>query len=289
MLTIPYLELPITQVCNLHCDGCCYYANYNIKTTVSADEVRESVSAWSERIKPGMVKILGGEPLINRELPEIFLTVRQLFPDSHIQVITNGLQLEKCPTLPYLLTAPNTSLSLSIHSNDSAYITRLQASIDVINGWVEKFGIRAVTSDNRTGWVRHHKGVGRFMKPYADGDFTASWRGCPAKVCLVLLEGRLWKCPQAAALHLAAEKFSLQSDPDWAPYLGYRGIAVASSDEELLAFLQRGAEPVCGMCPASGETYQKDIYNLDFDRPDALRVEREGVVVPHPVQEAMPA
>ncbi len=32
-----------------------------------------------------MIKILGGEPLANRELPEIFLTLRQFFPESHLQ------------------------------------------------------------------------------------------------------------------------------------------------------------------------------------------------------------
>jgi MoaA/NifB/PqqE/SkfB family radical SAM enzyme len=140
MLTIPYLEVPITHVCNLRCDGCGYYSNYKIKTMVSADEIRETVSAWSRRIKPRMVKILGGEPLVNRQLPEIFLSLRQLLPESHIQTITNGLQLDKCPILPHLLSAPNTSLSVSIHSNDDAYLAKLQESMNVINGWVVKFG-----------------------------------------------------------------------------------------------------------------------------------------------------
>ena len=279
MLTIPYLEIPITHVCNLHCDGCCYYANYNIKTMVSADEIRETVSAWSKRIKPGIVKVLGGEPLVNRQLPQIFLSLRQLLPESHIQVITNGMQMDKCPILPYLLTIPNTSLSLSIHSNDDAYNIKLQEVINLINGWVQKFGIRVIASDNRVGWKRHHTGLGQFMKPYADGDFRASWRTCPARECVVLFEGRLWKCPQTAGLHLAAEKFSLHSIEEWAPYLSYNGIDVTCSDDELRAHLKRGPEPVCGMCPINAETYEKDIYNADFDIPDALRVERGGTIV----------
>lgn len=278
MLTIPYLEIPITHVCNLHCDGCCYYSNYNIKTTVSADEIRETVAAWSKRIKPKMIKILGGEPLVNRQLPEIFLCIRQLLPETHIQVITNGLQLEKCPLLPHLLTSPNTSLSLSIHSNDAAYIAKLQAGMETINGWVAKFGIKVIASDNRVGWKRHHVGLGRFMKPFADGDFRASWRTCPAKVCVVLFERRLWKCPQTASLHLAAEKFSLHSQQEWAPYLAYNGIDVTCSDHELELHLNGGPEPVCGMCPVNGEAYEKDIYNADFDIPDVLRVERSGTV-----------
>ena len=279
MLTIPYLEIPITHVCNLHCDGCCYYANYNLKTTASVEELRDSLTAWSKRIKPRVVKILGGEPLLHRQFPEIFLSVRNLLPDSHVQVITNGQHLERWPVLPYLLTAPDTSLSLSIHSNEPAYMAKLQDSIGVINGWMAKFGIKAVTSDNRVGWKRHHIGVGSFMRPFADGDFASSWRGCPAQVCRVLLEGRLWKCPQIANLHLAADKFSLQSREEWAPYLAYEGIEATCSDAALKAHLGRGPEPVCGMCPAHPETYEKDIHNVDFDIPEAVRVERGGAVV----------
>lgn len=278
VLTIPYLEIPITHVCNLHCDGCCYYANYNIKAIASADEIRTSVAAWAKRIQPRMVKILGGEPLAHKQLPEIFLNVRQLLPDSHIQIITNGLQLEKCLLLPHLLTTPNTSLSLSVHSSEPAYLAQLQDAMTVINGWMEKFGIRAIMSDNRVGWVRHHIGVGRFMKPFTDGDPVASWQGCPARVCLVLLEGRLWKCPQAASLHLAAAKFGLGTQPEWAPYLAYQGIDVTCSDAELAERLGRSAESICGMCPAKGEPYEKDIHNIDFNLPDAVRVERGGVV-----------
>ena len=276
MFTIPYLEIPITHVCNLHCDGCCSHANYNLKTMVSAQEVRAMATPWSKRIRPSMIKILGGEPLANRQLPEIFLTLRQLCPDSHLQVITNGLQLEKSPMLPYLLTAPNTSLSLSVHSNEPAYIERLQPAMDTINGWMATFGIRAIMSDNRNGWVRHHVGLGPDMKPFSDGDPQASWSVCPARVCLVMYDGKLWKCPQISSLQIVADKFKLHDQPEWAPYLGYNGLEVTCSDAELSAHLNAGPEQICGMCPAKPQSYEKDIHNIDFDQPGVVRVDRGG-------------
>jgi molybdenum cofactor biosynthesis enzyme MoaA len=63
---IPCLEFPIMHVCNLHCDACRHDASYNIKAIASADQVRTSVAARAEHIKPRMVKILGGEPLAHR-------------------------------------------------------------------------------------------------------------------------------------------------------------------------------------------------------------------------------
>ena len=102
----------------------------------------------------------------------------------------------------------------------------------------------------------------------------AARHGC----CLVLMEGRLWKCPQISSLHLAAAKFGLHAQTEWQPYLAYQGIEVSCSDPELEAHLGRGAEPVCGMCPAKAEQYEKDIHNIDFDLPLAVRVERGGAV-----------
>jgi hypothetical protein len=67
--------------------------------------------------------------------------------------------------LPYLLTASHTILSLSIHPIDPTYFGQIQESMDDINWWVAKFGITAIMSDNRTGWVRHYKGLGQFMRP----------------------------------------------------------------------------------------------------------------------------
>jgi len=279
MISIPYLEIPITHVCNLHCDGCCYYANYNLAAMASAAEIRTSVTAWTQRIKPGMVKILGGEPLINRQLPEIFLAVRQLFPEAHVQVITNGLQLDKCPLLPHLLTMPNTSLSVSIHSNEEIYLGKLQESLNVISGWIGTYGIKVIMSDNRIVWKRHYRGLGPNMQPYNDGDYKASWRACPARECLVLHEARLWKCPQLASLHHVADKFALRDNPAWHPYLAYQGIAADCTDDELRLHLKRGPEAACGMCPVNGETYEKDIHNLEFTAPGPVRVERGGRVV----------
>jgi len=279
MITIPYLEIPITHVCNLHCDGCCYYANYNLTAMASAADIRASAAAWAQRIKPGMIKILGGEPLINRQLPEIFLSIRQLFPEAHVQVITNALQLDKCPLLPHLLTVPNTSLSVSVHSNEEAYLAKLQDGLNVISGWIGTYGIKVVMSDNRVVWKRHYRGLGANMQPYDDGDYKASWRSCPARECLVLHEARLWKCPQVASLHHVADKFGLRENAAWHPYLGYEGVGVDCTDEALRAHLKRGPEAVCGMCPVNGETYEKDIHNLEFTAPGPVRVERGGRVV----------
>ena len=44
--------------------------------------------------------------------------------------------------------------------------------------------------------------------------------------------------------------------------------------DELVKFLSKGPEAVCGMCPANIENYEKDIYNVNFVQKGIHRMER---------------
>ena len=84
----------------------------------------------------------------------------------------------------------------------------------------------------------------------------------------MLLEGRLWKCPQIANLRPGGNLLPARNE--WGPYLAYEGIDVSCSDAELQAHIRGGREPG-RLCPANPEPYEKDIHNIDFDIPDARR------------------
>jgi uncharacterized Fe-S cluster-containing radical SAM superfamily protein len=269
--------MPITHLCGLHCDGCSAYSNYNIKKTVPLTEARQWLREWSGRVIPHFFRILGGEPFLHPNLPEIFLSIRQFWPAAHIQVCTNGLNIDRHPIMPSLLSLPNTSLSLSLHSRDADYLVRINAAITTINGWTAEFGVKTQLGDNIAKWNRFYKGVGRKMEPF-DGDVVTSWSVCHSQHCCNLIDNRLWKCPQIGNLHYVAEKFDLRENPLWAKYLEYQGIGLDCTDDELQLWLRGrdGPEWICEMCPTHLENYEKDIYNVNFDLPDVFRFERPG-------------
>jgi uncharacterized Fe-S cluster-containing radical SAM superfamily protein len=274
-MTIPYLEMPITHICSLHCDGCSAYSNYNLKKTVALADARQWMREWSTRVTPGHFRVLGGEPFLHPHLPEIMLSVRQFWPDCHIQVCTNGLNIDRHPMVPFILSQPNTSLSLSLHSRDEDYLIRINAAIATINTWVADFGVKAQLGDNIVKWNRFYQGIGRNMTPF-EGEAAASWKVCHSQHCCNLIENRLWKCPQIGNLHIVAEKFDLHENPLWTQYLAYQGIGPEATDDELRNWLRAraGPEAVCQMCPTQLENYEKDIYNVNYDLPDVFRYER---------------
>ena len=242
-------------------------------------ETREWLREWAQRVTPGYFRILGGEPFLHPNLAEIILSVRQFWPDAHIQVCTNGMNIDRQPMVPFLLAQPNTSLNLSLHSRDEGYLDKFNSALATINAWIAEFGIKAHLGDNVSKWNRFYKGIGKYMEPFDDGDFQTSWQVCHSQHCCNLIDNRLWKCPQIGNLHIVAEKFSLNENPHWTRYLEYKGIGLEATDDELQQWLREraGPEAVCEMCPAHLDNYEKDIYNVDFDLPELDRFERPVV------------
>jgi organic radical activating enzyme len=89
---VPNLEASITNVCNLHCDGCQNYANYGLKGFVEFDVFAKDIMDWSSRIYPREFRILGGEPFLHPSLEQFIQLSAQAFPSSRRIVTTNGLR-----------------------------------------------------------------------------------------------------------------------------------------------------------------------------------------------------
>lgn len=80
------------------------------------------------------------------------------------------------------------------------------------------------------------------------GEPEASWRNCPAKWCLQLHEGKLWKCPAIAYLGMQDRRYGLGKE--WRPHLEYQPLLPDCDDEVLRQFVDQKTERICAMCPA---------------------------------------
>ncbi|SLN45624.1 radical SAM protein [Oceanibacterium hippocampi] len=248
---IKALEIHITHACNLHCDGCRHYSNYNHKGELSLDQYKDWLSSWAERVTPRKFRLLGGEPTLNQQLVPMIYYAAELWPDATRQLTTNGYFLHRHEGLIEALTATNTRVALTIHSKDPTYMKRVREFEDALNIHGEKTGVNLFHNDRTDVWSHYYKGVGSTMRPFDDKNPRQSWEKCPCRFCPQIHENRLWKCPPIAYLPMQLKKFGLTDHPQWRDYARYDSLGLEGSDAEFEDFLTREEEPICGMCPAN--------------------------------------
>jgi hypothetical protein len=244
------LELHVTHACNLSCESCSHYSNHGHGGELSLAEAERWMLAWRDRIDVRQFNLLGGEPSIHPQLPEFIPLVRRHWPEAHVRVVTNGFFLFRHPGLPVALAAAgHADLCLSVHHGGEDYLRRLQPARDLLADWQRDHGIRVEIWESHAGWTARYRGRGAAMLPFEDGRPQDSWAICPAKWCKQLHDGKIWKCAPLAYLGMQKARYPQLSE-QWDPYLRYVPLEANCSDEELRAFITRGVESACGMCPA---------------------------------------
>jgi hypothetical protein len=260
------LELHVAHGCNLSCESCSHYSNHGHSGTVSVEEADRWMGLWSRRVSVERFALLGGEPTIHPQLPRFVGLVRRHWPQTQIEIVSNGFFLHRHPSLPSVLAADRDArLIVSVHHDSEEYQQRLKPVFALLEEWRHEHGVAARIRPAAKNWTRRYEGFGDAMLPFEDGDPRASWEICPARHCKQLLDGRIWKCAPLAYLPMQKARYRLSEK--WGPYLAYKALDPGCSHAELEAFAALEDEAACGMCPASERL---------FELPVPLRRPRPG-------------
>ncbi len=92
-----YLEYHVVDHCNLNCKCCDHFS------PLVAGEVFTHYTDWEADIKRlhelieeiHLIRIMGGDPLLNKELPLYIRKTRELYPVAQIHIVTNGILLSQ--------------------------------------------------------------------------------------------------------------------------------------------------------------------------------------------------
>lgn len=115
---LSYLEFHIADQCNLNCKACEHYSGLVDKPRYPAfDRFAKDFNTLHDYIDDiGVIRILGGEPLLNREIDEYVKLARALYPDAIIHIVTNGILLRQMPERFYqTLRETNTGIHISFY------------------------------------------------------------------------------------------------------------------------------------------------------------------------------
>lgn len=257
---LPFVEMQVTQVCNLSCLGCSNYADLKHTGYVRWDQGRREISQWLDIMDIGDFGIMGGEPLINPELKQWITGLRELLPTSTLRFSTNGELLDKhLDVLETAHEAGNFVFKITAHQHSE----RVEAVIEKIFNmykWepVFEYGIYRFRTGNNLRFqvnrpqtfLKYYKNDYANMMPYTSNPADA-FDICMQQRCPLMFEGRMYKCSTLGGLNQTLERFGI-TDPAWDPYRNY-SISPTSSFNEINAFLNNYGKPhsVCAMCPTS--------------------------------------
>lgn len=90
-----WLEVNVSDHCNLNCRMCDHYSQLADKKFLQIERYKKDMGQLAKLMngRMGIMKLQGGEPLLNRSTGKIIEITRQLFPETRIFLFTNGLLL----------------------------------------------------------------------------------------------------------------------------------------------------------------------------------------------------
>lgn len=277
MIHMNALEFYITNVCNLTCDKCRSFNNFDFKGHYEFD--REKMLEWSKRLTIDLIAILGGEPTLHPRLWEWVAGLRELWPNSDLQIVTNGTHFKKMKNVHLQLKKYNCKLQVSVHGNHF----RKQLAKDVFDTFGEitftKFGSFGEidrwghwssfeeTNITNSIWFKTDSGVdieiqnGNNLQDicFIDNDLNVhnsdaklAHENCSISRCHHMIDNKIYKCSIVGLL----PEFLRQQGKHTIPFSPYTPLEAETITQESVDNL-KNAIPQCSICPegnAAGRT-----------------------------------
>jgi MoaA/NifB/PqqE/SkfB family radical SAM enzyme len=179
-------EINITDHCNLNCKGCSHYSplakpsNYDIDIL---DRDFKRLSKLTNR-KIGLLKLIGGEPMLHPQLLDILFICRKYF-EGRIFIYTNGTLLLKQPAAFWQTCRDNQiDIEMSVYP--------IKIDIEEIKTIARNNGVdfKCLNDGKPVKWYNLQKDLSG--KQNSDD----SWENCNLR-CVTLDNGKLYGCGAA--------------------------------------------------------------------------------------------
>ena len=202
-MDLDYLEIEITEFCNLNCAGCCDCSNLAAeKRFYEFEEYKKDLTRMRE-IFDGIEKIrlMGGEPFLNPRITDYARFAKELFPGCDLRIVTNGILIPGIQR-SILTELKDTGAFLDISNYPPT--GRLRSRI---KNTLEECGI-----GYNFGPPMYYFFKTFLDKPDASGD--KAFRNCIFSHCHMLGHGRLAPCSYAYCAGRLNEKFGTSYPED---------------------------------------------------------------------------
>lgn len=183
---LEYLEIHLTDHCNLNCACCCHFAplarQYYMTLEVFKRDIERLAFLSGGNIK--RIRLMGGEPLLHPQIKEFMKIARLCFPKYEIAIHSNGILLDNMDEEFWRVCSANRiDIVLSYYPINIDYT--LISRLSVKNNVVLKIEI-----DTSKKMFRNFK-----MDLRGSQNYRKSWHHCThANASVNLYEGKLYSC-----------------------------------------------------------------------------------------------
>lgn len=244
----------ITEHCNLNCKGCDHFSPIADVEFANIEYFAKDLTKLSELFKNiNSINLMGGEPLLNKNIVEFITIARKTFPKSNIAIWTNGI----------LLSQQNKIFWEALHKNKIKIVIRKypisfdRTKVKELSNKYKVFIIMTKLDKKNT-----------FNKIYINeqGTFNAkdSFKNCYHKDigCTFLKDGKIYPCTIAPnSIHFSKyfkKNIKISSND-------YINIHEVENGKEILDFIKKPID-FCRYCDVKKREYdipwdysQKDI------------------------------
>ncbi len=245
---IASFEVDIVSHCNLNCKGCTHFSPIAQPWYIDVEDFKKDIKRVSELIpdnKVGCLYILGGEPLLHKEIDRILVAAREAYEKLPIIIITNGLLLDKMDN-QFWNTCMDNDISIEITKYPIAFdYFRIEAIMHKMKGKVK------IVFKGRTRFLRK-KQYRLPLDEKGKQDGIYGFRYCfMAGNCINLKNGHLYTCSYAACMEQFNKYFNKKI-----PVTKEDGIDIYKdySTQQVLDKLSKPI-PLCQYCAVKDRTY----------------------------------
>lgn len=240
---IELVEFHVSEHCNLNCVSCTHFSPLAEPEFLDYETFERDIKQFAKVTKGNVVtmNILGGEPLLNKDLPQFLSVARRYFPDTNIQLVTNGILLNEQPDSFWQCCKENGIIvSMTKYPLKLPYDLIEKKAIDM--GVSIKFF--SAEKDNSS-W--HYK-----LDESGQQDKIYNFMYChESNNCTNVYNGKLFICPIASNMHHFNKYF-------------HKNIPIVKEDfldiykvknlKQILKFIAKPT-PICAYCNIKARTY----------------------------------
>jgi organic radical activating enzyme len=281
---LKYAEVYITNVCNYSCTHCQSLNNFAFKGHYRWNEYENEYRKLSDQLDIDQIQIIGGEPTLNPDFEKWVEEISKLWPNSKLQISTNGSRLDKLTKEIYqILLKHKGTLWITCH-DIQLYDVFLDFSKTFLNNIVsDNFNNYDLTHEyekSKTDPTVKLKTVSRTIIDENGVEVILDWSQsfvssvidlldnqsltmkynsdpvqahdiCYFKNCHQINKGKVYKCPLVSVLPDFLDQFDVNmSDDDRVLAYSYQPL---TADKNVSEFVNTIADPIpqCKFCPSN--------------------------------------